>query len=159
VDQRSANDGAKIKRDLAVEVLKKLPTFDLIDMSAVNQDLAALERERTHLAKTDPEAAKIEKDLADAQRELAGFEKTVTDTTEKHGGLKQRFKDLGAMLQDIDEWRADAVEPNDEHVKAAARFFAVPLPTAAKGLDKWTSRIARACERSLRRGERPKTQS
>lgn len=138
-DQRSANDGAKVKRDLAVEVLKNLPTFDLIDMSAVNQDLAALERERMHLAKTDPEAAKVERDLADAQREQAGFEKTVKETTERHGGLKQRFKDLGALLQDIDDWRADAVEPTEEHASAAARFFTVPLPAVAKGLEKWTT--------------------
>lgn len=140
-DQRSANDGAKAKRDLAVEVLKNLPTFDLIDMSAVNQDLAALERERTHLAKADPEAAKVEKELADAQRDLDGCEKIVKDTTEKHGGLKQRFKDLGGLLQDIDEWRADAVEPAEEHVRAAERFFTVPLPAAAKGLEKWTTEL------------------
>ena len=138
LDQRSVNDGTKTKRDLAIEVLKNLPTFDLIDISAVNQDLAALERERLLLAKTDPEAAQVEADLATALGELEGFKLTVTDTTKRHGSIGQRHKDLGVLLEEIDDWKADAIAPKEEHATAAAHFFTVPLPVVTKGLEKWT---------------------
>lgn len=137
-DQRSANDSTKNKRDLAIEVLKNLPTFDLIDISSVNQDMAALERERIQLAKTDPEAAKVEEDLERALSELEGLHRTITETTKKHGGIQQRHKDLGELLLEIDDWRADAVAPTEENVAVAAQFFTVPLPAVTKGLEKWT---------------------
>jgi uncharacterized protein YPO0396 len=139
--QRSSNDTAKARRDLAMEVLKNLPTFDMVDMGAVNRDLAALEKERQHLAKSDPEAAKVEADLADANSDLLRFQQVATDQTGRKGGLQQQHAELGTLLIEIDDWKADAKEPVAPDLNKAGAFFTEPMPSVAKGLEKWSGGV------------------
>ena len=139
--QRSTNDTMRGRRDMAMEVLKNLPTFDLVDLGAVNRDLAALEKERQHLAKSDPAAAKVEAALAQANDELARSQRIITDSTETRGSLQQLFKDHGEQLIEIDDWKADAKQPSDSDLTKIEGFFTAPLPTAAKALDKWGGEV------------------
>jgi uncharacterized protein YPO0396 len=109
IDQRSSNDTVKMRRDMAMDVLKNLPTFDLVDIGSVNRDLASLEKEHQHLAKSDPEAAKVAADLSKATENLAEFRTIIQENIEKCGGRKVQLNALDESLVEINSWKTTAM--------------------------------------------------
>lgn len=135
---RHSNEDERQRRDLAKEVLANVPRFELIDLSAVNRDIAALEKQRKQMAQSDPDAAEAERLIAARLDDKAAQERTVADSTRQLGAHDQECRELKASLQEIEEWQTDTTAPAETDSTAAGRFFETKPPRHAKNLEKWS---------------------
>jgi|GEM_PF-4769710 len=134
---RGANETEKQRRDLAKEVLAQVPRFELIDLGAVSQDLAALEKQRRQLAQADPDAAKAEQAIAERITLQVGIEQKTAENIRALGGHDQAAKELKTTLQEIGDWQSEHAAPDESHRLAAEAFFTASPPLHAKQLEKW----------------------
>ena len=139
--RRNDKESMKQKRDLAMEVSTQITEFHLIDLGAVNREMALLEGQRQQLAQSDPDAAKAEKQLAELTEAKLKQQLALDEAGPKKGSHENELKNLTEALQEIDEWQATAGRPTEEEMAAAAPFFPAPAPKVAKSLERWGQAI------------------
>lgn len=146
-EARSSNDAEKNRRDLAKEVLTKVSRFELVDLGAVNHDMAALERQRKQLAQSDPDAADAERAISELIAAKSKNETSVADNIRLLGAHDQACRDLKLSLQEIGDWQTESTAPSDADSSLATQFFKSAAPSQAKSLERW----ARGIEDSVTR--------
>jgi len=146
VDKRKRNTSDRDKRDYATTVLASVKEFAAIDLASATAAMAEIERQRTLLMKSDPEAGEVSVKISETNDAIQVAKKDVKRLREDIGAVRNERQRVTDEIREVEEWEGVHARPSDDELRLAEPFFTKPMPPVHTALRKWAHEVERSCE-------------